>query len=260
MGTLGKRVRREPPWVQIPYPPRAATVPGWTRHRWTAATMDRQRRRPTGHERSWRAAAGLIGVLVVLAVVVWLLSLTSDGAGPVERPRRRPRRRGALHSADHDQPAARDRGSTEAVPGGRRARRRCSRRAVQPAGGPADVPERPPCGLAGPGDGSPATLSTDRAVRVTSSNSPPWSCSPTASARWACPWADDPPSAVLVTSGAELVPSDPAAHRLLGDQPPRRARRRHPDECLAGLRRPHRRAAGASGLRGGGGPQRRVCW
>jgi len=36
------------------------------------------------HERSWRAAAGLIGVLVVLAVVVWLLSLTSDGAGPVD--------------------------------------------------------------------------------------------------------------------------------------------------------------------------------
>ena len=37
-----------------------------------------------GHERSWRAAAGLVGVLAVLAVVVWLLSLTSDGAGPVD--------------------------------------------------------------------------------------------------------------------------------------------------------------------------------
>ena len=36
------------------------------------------------HERSWRAAVGLIGVLAVLAVVVWLLSLTSDGTGPVD--------------------------------------------------------------------------------------------------------------------------------------------------------------------------------
>jgi len=30
------------------------------------------------HERSWRAASGLIGVLAVLVVVLWLLSLTSD--------------------------------------------------------------------------------------------------------------------------------------------------------------------------------------
>ena len=37
-----------------------------------------------GHERSWRAAAGLVGVLAMLAVVVWLLSLTSDGADPVD--------------------------------------------------------------------------------------------------------------------------------------------------------------------------------
>ena len=37
-----------------------------------------------GHERSWRAAAGLIAVLAVLAAVVWLLSLTSDGAGRLD--------------------------------------------------------------------------------------------------------------------------------------------------------------------------------
>ena len=39
-----------------------------------------------GHERSWRAASGLIGVLAVLVVVLWLLSLTSDdGTDPEGR-------------------------------------------------------------------------------------------------------------------------------------------------------------------------------
>lgn len=51
-----------------------------------------------GRERSWRAASGLIGVLAALVVVLWLLSLTSDSGGdagddadpvdedPVEQP------------------------------------------------------------------------------------------------------------------------------------------------------------------------------
>ena len=34
-----------------------------------------------GRERSWRAASGLIGVLAALVAVLWLLSLTSDGGG-----------------------------------------------------------------------------------------------------------------------------------------------------------------------------------
>lgn len=39
-----------------------------------------------GHERSWRAASGLVGVLAVLVVVLWLLSLTSDdGTDPEGR-------------------------------------------------------------------------------------------------------------------------------------------------------------------------------
>ena len=37
-----------------------------------------------GHERSWRAASGLIGVLAVLVVVLWLLSLTSDDGTDLE--------------------------------------------------------------------------------------------------------------------------------------------------------------------------------
>ncbi len=36
------------------------------------------------HERSWRAAAGLIGVLAGLIAIVWLLSLTTGGAGDIE--------------------------------------------------------------------------------------------------------------------------------------------------------------------------------
>lgn len=37
-----------------------------------------------GHERSWRAASGLVGVLAVLVVVLWLLSLTSDDGTDLE--------------------------------------------------------------------------------------------------------------------------------------------------------------------------------
>ena len=37
-----------------------------------------------GHERSWRAASGLIGVLAVLVVVLWLLSLTSDDGDNID--------------------------------------------------------------------------------------------------------------------------------------------------------------------------------
>lgn len=37
-----------------------------------------------GHERSWRAAAGLIGVLAGLIAVVWLLSLTTGDASNVD--------------------------------------------------------------------------------------------------------------------------------------------------------------------------------
>ena len=37
-----------------------------------------------GHERSWRAASGLIGVLAVLVVVLWLLSLTSGGSDNID--------------------------------------------------------------------------------------------------------------------------------------------------------------------------------
>ncbi len=36
------------------------------------------------HERSWRAASGLIGVLVALVAVLWLLSLTSDDSPDLE--------------------------------------------------------------------------------------------------------------------------------------------------------------------------------
>ena len=37
-----------------------------------------------GHERSWRAASGLIGVLAVLVVVLWLLSLTTGDGNDIE--------------------------------------------------------------------------------------------------------------------------------------------------------------------------------
>ena len=37
-----------------------------------------------GHERSWRAASGLVGVLAVLVVVLWLLSLTSDDGDNID--------------------------------------------------------------------------------------------------------------------------------------------------------------------------------
>ena len=37
-----------------------------------------------GHERSWRAASGLIAVLAVLVVVLWLLSLTSDDGDNID--------------------------------------------------------------------------------------------------------------------------------------------------------------------------------
>ncbi len=37
-----------------------------------------------GHERSWRAASGLVGVLAVLVVVLWLLSLTGGGGRGTE--------------------------------------------------------------------------------------------------------------------------------------------------------------------------------
>lgn len=37
------------------------------------------------HERSWRAAAGLIGVLCGLVLVVWVLSLTTGDANPADR-------------------------------------------------------------------------------------------------------------------------------------------------------------------------------
>ena len=39
--------------------------------------------RGEGHERSWRAASGLVAVLAVLVVALWLLSLTSDGSGSI---------------------------------------------------------------------------------------------------------------------------------------------------------------------------------
>ena len=45
---------------------------------------DDDARHGEGHERSWRAASGLIGVLAVLVVVLWLLSLTSDDGDNID--------------------------------------------------------------------------------------------------------------------------------------------------------------------------------
>ena len=159
-----------------------------------------------GHERSWRAAAGLIGVLAVLAVVVWLLSLTSDGAGPVDGRDADPVDEERFISPTTTSPPPTAEASTEAVP-----------EDSEPEGAAPAEPFSPLEGWLMYLSGRHVAL-----VDLVTGAVQRWPIEPSGSGleladlefltdgkrTVGLSWAGGVPSAVLVTSGAELVPSD----------------------------------------------------
>ena len=156
------------------------------------------------HERSWRAASGLIGVLVALVLVLWLLSLTSDDgndggdADPVdedqfEAPTTTTTLRETEASAEVVSEDEAPQGATSAGPfsdlEGRLVYLSGSHVALVDlaTGALQRVPIEP--------SGSRLAL-TGMALLTDGKRTVGLS------------WADDLPIAVLVTSGAELVPSN----------------------------------------------------
>ena len=158
------------------------------------------------HERSWRAAAGLIGVLAVLAVVVWLLSLTSDGARPVDGRDADPVDEERFMAPTTTSPPPEAEASTAAVPEGGEPESAAPAEPFSPlegwlmylsgrhvawvdlaTGAVQQVPIEPTGSRL---EVAAMELLTDGKRTVGLS------------------WTGGEPSAVLVTSGAELVPSD----------------------------------------------------
>ncbi len=69
------------------------------------------------HERSWRAASGLIGVLVALVAVLWLLSLTTGDGDDIEGSDADPVDEELFEAPTTTSPPPETEVSTEAVPG-----------------------------------------------------------------------------------------------------------------------------------------------
>ena len=157
-------------------------------------------------ERSWRAAAGLVAVLAVLGVVVWLLSLTSDGAGPVDGRDADPVDEERFIAPTTTSPPPETAASTEAVSGD---------------GEPGDAAPGEPFSRL---EGRLIYLSGRHVVLLDLATGavqrvlvePHGSVLELAGLELlndgkrtvGLSWAGGVPSAVLVTSGAELVPSD----------------------------------------------------
>ena len=158
------------------------------------------------HERSWRAASGLIGVLVALVALLWLLSLTSDDGPEVDGRDADPVDEERFIAPTTTSPPPATEASTEAVS-----------EDVEPAGA---APSEPFSQL----EGWLMYLSGRHVafLDLVTGAVQRWPIEPSGSRlelaglelltdgkrTVGLSWAGGVPSAVLVTSGAELVPSD----------------------------------------------------
>ena len=157
------------------------------------------------HERSWRAASGLIGVLVALVAVLWLLSLTTGDGDDIEGRDADPADEERLEAPTTTSPPRETEVSTEAVPGD-----------VEPEGAPSAEPfSRLEGGLMYLSSRHVVMLDLATGALQRVLIEPLGSVLELADLELlsdgrrtvGLSLADDPPSAVLVASGAELAPS-----------------------------------------------------
>ena len=172
-----------------------------------AAPVDSRDNQPDRgeHERSWRAASGLVGVLVALVAVLWLLSLTTGDGDDIEGRDADPADEERLEAPTTTSPPPEAEASTEAVSEG------------------SELEGAPPAEPFSQLEGRLMYLSSRHVVMLDLATAavqrvlvePLGSVLELADLELlsdgrrtvGLSLADDPPSAVLVASGAELAPS-----------------------------------------------------
>ena len=172
-----------------------------------AAPLDRRDDQPDRgeHERSWRAASGLIGVLVALIALLWLLSLTSNDSREVDGRDADQAAEDRFEAPTTTSPPQVAEADTEVVAEDAAPESAASAESFSELEGRLMY-------LSG-GDVALLDLATGavQQVRVQPSGSvlelADLDLLTDGKRTVGLSWADGPPSAVLVTSGAELVPS-----------------------------------------------------